>query len=51
LWRHHNDIVFEDATPSSGSVIHKILVVAEVWRVVGLFRAELATVDRWRVGE
>jgi hypothetical protein len=42
LWRHHNAIVFEGVTPSSGSVIHKILAEAEVWRVV---------MDRWRVGE
>jgi hypothetical protein len=51
LWRHHNNIVFEGATPSSGSVIRKILADAEVWRDAGLFRAKLASVDRWRVGE
>jgi hypothetical protein len=51
LWRHHNDIVFEGVTPSSGSVIRKILAEAEVWRAAGLFRAKLASVDRWRVGE
>jgi hypothetical protein len=51
LWRHHNDIVFEGATPSFGSVIRKILVEAEVWRVAGLFKARLASVGRWRVGE
>jgi hypothetical protein len=51
LWRHCNDIVFEGATPSSGSVIRKIMSEAEVWRDVGLFRAVLASVDRWRVGE
>jgi hypothetical protein len=36
---------------SSGSVIRKILVEADVWRDVGLFRVRLAFVDRWRVGE
>jgi hypothetical protein len=51
LWRHRNDIVFEGATPSSGFVIRKILAEAEVWRVAGLFKANLASVDRWRVGE
>jgi hypothetical protein len=51
LWRHRNDIVFEAATPSSRSVICKILAEAEVWRVAGLFRAKLASVDRWKVGE
>jgi hypothetical protein len=51
LWRHRNDIVLEGANPSSGSVIRKILAEAEVWRVVGLFKANLASVDRWRVGE
>jgi hypothetical protein len=51
LWRHLNDIVFEGATPSFGFVIRKILAEAEVWRVVGLFKAKLASVDRWRVGE
>jgi hypothetical protein len=50
LWRHHNDIVFEGATPSFGSVIRKILAEAEVWRVSDLFKANLASVDRWRVG-
>jgi hypothetical protein len=30
LWRHRNDIVFEGATPSFGSVIRKILAEAEV---------------------
>jgi hypothetical protein len=35
LWRHHNDIVFYGTTPSSRSIIRKILVEAEVWRVVG----------------
>jgi hypothetical protein len=43
--------VFEGATPSSGSVIRKIMAEAKVWRDAGLFRAVLASVDRWRVGE
>jgi hypothetical protein len=30
LWRHCNDVVFQGATPSSGSVIYKILTKAEV---------------------
>jgi hypothetical protein len=51
LWKHRNDIVFEGASPSSGSVIQKILAEAKVWRVAGLFRAGLASVDRWRVHE
>jgi hypothetical protein len=51
LWRHHNDIVFEGATASSGFVIRKILAEAEVWRVARLFKANLALVDRWRIGE
>jgi hypothetical protein len=51
LWRHRNDIVFEGASLSSGSVIRKILAESEVWRAAGLFRARLASVDRWRVGE
>jgi hypothetical protein len=51
LWKHRNDIVFEGATPSLGLVIQKILAEAEVWRDAGLFRAELAFVDRWRVHE
>jgi hypothetical protein len=51
LWRHHNDIVFEGASPSSGPVICKILAEDEVWRVVDLFRDRLASMDRWRVGE
>jgi hypothetical protein len=51
LWRHRNDIVFEGSPPYSGSVIRKILAKAEVWRVVGLFKVKIASVDRWRVGE
>jgi hypothetical protein len=51
LWSHRNYIVFEGATPSVGSVIRKVLAEAEVWRVAGLFKAKLASVDRWRVGE
>jgi hypothetical protein len=46
LWRYHNDIVFEGVTPSFKSVIRKILAEAEVWRVAGLFKAKLASVDR-----
>jgi hypothetical protein len=30
LWRHRNDIVFEGASPSSGDVLRKILMEAEV---------------------
>jgi hypothetical protein len=51
LWRHRNDIVFEGVNPSSGSVIRKILSETEVWRDADLFRARLAYVDWWRVGE
>jgi hypothetical protein len=51
LSRHRNDIVVEGATPSSGSVIRKIFTEAKVWRVAGLFKANIASVDRWRVGE
>jgi hypothetical protein len=51
LWRYHNDIVFEGAIPSFGSVIRKILADIEVWRVARHFKAKLASVDRWRVGE
>jgi hypothetical protein len=51
LWRHRNDIVFEGATPSFGSVIRKILAKAKVWRAAEFFRAKLASVDRRRVGE
>jgi hypothetical protein len=47
LWRHRNDIVFEGAIPSSGSVIRKILGDM----VARHFKAKLASVDRWRVGE
>jgi hypothetical protein len=51
LWRHRNDIIFEGATPSAGSVIRKILAETEVWRVARLFKSKLASVDRWRVDE
>jgi hypothetical protein len=50
LWRHRNDIVFEGANPSLLTVTLKILTEDELWRVAGLFRGGLASVDRWRVG-
>jgi hypothetical protein len=46
LWRHHNDIIFEGANPALLIVICKILIEAELWRVAGLFRAGLASMDR-----
>jgi hypothetical protein len=46
LWRHRNDIIFEGANPASLTVICKILTEAELWRVAGLFRASLASMDR-----
>jgi hypothetical protein len=51
LWRHRNDIVFEGATPSTDVVTAEILREAELWRAARLFRASLATVDRWMVRE
>jgi hypothetical protein len=45
VWRHNW------TSPSSGVVLRKILIEAEVWRAAGLFKARLASVDRWRVGE
>jgi hypothetical protein len=51
LWRHRSNIVFEGASPSSRAVIRKIHIEAEAWSVAGLFKAKLASVDRWRVGE
>jgi hypothetical protein len=51
LWKHRNDVVLEGCDPLFGSVIQKILVEAEVWRDAGLFRAGLASVDRWRIRE
>jgi hypothetical protein len=44
-------LFFQGVTPSSRSVIRKILAEAEVWRVAGLFKGMLASVDSWRVGE
>jgi hypothetical protein len=51
VWRHQNDIVFEGATPSSFAVIRNISREAEMWKAAGLFRAELALMDRWRLGK
>jgi hypothetical protein len=50
-WRHQNDVVFESATALPHTVIHNIRKEAELWKAVGLFKAELALVDRWRLGE
>jgi hypothetical protein len=51
LWRHRNDIVFEGAAPSPVVVVRLIRGETQLWKVAGLFRAELAQVDRWRLGE
>jgi hypothetical protein len=50
LWKHQNDIVFEGA-PSPLAVLRNIRREAELWKAAGLFKAELTTVDRWRLGE
>jgi hypothetical protein len=39
-------VVFEGATASPHTVIQ-----AELWKAAGLIKAELALVDRWRLGE
>jgi hypothetical protein len=46
-----NDIVFEGMNRSLLTIIHKILTEAELWRAAWLFRAGLASADRWRVGK
>jgi hypothetical protein len=51
FWRHQNDIVFEGTTPLLFAVIRNISWEVELWKVGGLFRAELTLVDRWRLGE
>jgi hypothetical protein len=43
--------VFEGAAPSPVAVVHLIRREAQLWKVAGLFRAELAQVDRWRLGD
>jgi hypothetical protein len=37
--------------PSPHTVIRNIRSEAELWRAAGLFKADLALVDRWRIGE
>jgi hypothetical protein len=51
LWRHRNDVVFEGATASPRVVIRKVRREAELWKTAGLFKANLAVVDRWRLDE
>jgi hypothetical protein len=51
LWRHRNDVVFEGASPSKGTVLARITDEAELWRAAGLFRDALAVVDKWRCRE
>jgi hypothetical protein len=51
LWRHRNDVVFEGASASPHVVIRNVRSEAELWNAAGLFRADLAVVDRWRLGE
>jgi hypothetical protein len=43
--------VFEGAAPSPVAVVRLIRGEAQLWKVAGLFRAKLAQVDRWRIGE
>jgi hypothetical protein len=51
LWRHRNDVVFEGASPSPLAVLRLIRREAELWKAAGLFKTELAQLDRWRLGE
>jgi hypothetical protein len=51
LWRHRNDVVFEGATPSHLVVVRLIRREAELCKAAGLFRTELAQLDKWRIGE
>jgi hypothetical protein len=44
-------MVFEGATASPHMVIRNIRREAELWKAAGLFKAEIALVDRWRLGE
>jgi hypothetical protein len=44
-------VVFEGTTASLHTVIRNIRREAELWKAVGLFKAELALVNRWRLGE
>jgi hypothetical protein len=44
-------VVFEGVTASPHTVIHNIRREAKLWKAVGLFKAELALVDRWRLDE
>jgi hypothetical protein len=44
-------VVFEGATALPHTVIHNIRKESELWKAVGLFKAELSLVDRWRLGE
>jgi hypothetical protein len=46
-----DDIVFEGAAPSPIAVVRLIRREAELWKAVGLFKTELAQLDRWRLGE
>jgi hypothetical protein len=43
--------MFEGVAPSPVVVVRLTRGEAELWKVTGLFRAELAHVDRWRLGE
>jgi hypothetical protein len=44
-------VVFEGVTASLHTVIRNIRREVELWKAAGLFKAELALVDRWRLGE
>jgi hypothetical protein len=44
-------VVFEDATASPLMVIRNIRREAELWKAACHFKAELALVDRWRLGK
>jgi hypothetical protein len=51
MWRYRNDVVFEGAAPSLLAVVRLIRREAELWKADGLFKTELAQLDRWRLGE
>jgi hypothetical protein len=44
-------VVFEGATATPHTVIRNIRREAELWKAAGLFKTDLAVVDRWRIGE
>ena len=55
LWKHRNAVVFDGASPSTGSLMQKIEAEGRIWSMTGLMKGNMdfvfAGLARWISGE